>query len=117
MSKEKRKGSAIQWLLIAGLVCVAAIGGLAAIGNSLSGMLISEAQGACLMSYCKTPATHKITNEHRQIIGDVYDPGHGRPLQLRNNSRQILGYIQADGTVRNTRGQRVLEIEVLERSD
>ena len=33
-----------------------------------------------------------ITNEHRQRVGDIYDPGNGR-LQIRNNSRQIIGYI------------------------
>ena len=69
--------------------------------------------GGCVMSYCKTPATHKITNERRQIVGDVYNPGHGRPLQIRNNRRQILGYIEHDGTITNTRRQRVLEIEAL----
>lgn len=36
-----------------------------------------------------------ITNTHRQRVGDIYDPGHGR-LQIRNNSRQIIGYIERD---------------------
>ena len=72
----------------------------------------SPASAACLMSYCDAPATYKITNNSRQRVGDLYSPGHGRPLQIRNNRRQILGYIEADGTVRNLHRQRVLEIEV-----
>ncbi len=49
------------------------------------------------------PATSwAITNEPRQRVGDIYNPGHGRRLQIRNNSRQIIRYIERDGTVRNT---------------
>ena len=73
----------------------------------------NRAEAACLMSYCQEGSTtRKITNEHRQTVGDLYNPGHGRPIQIRNNRRQILGYIQPDGTVTNLHRQRVLEIEV-----
>jgi hypothetical protein len=72
----------------------------------------SPASAACLMSYCRDGATTRnITNVHRQTVGDLYNPGHGRPLQIRNNRRQILGYIEADGTVTNLRRQEVLSIE------
>ncbi len=54
-----------------------------------------------------TPTRHYITNTHRQKIGDIYDPGHGRRLQIRNNHRQIIGYIERDGTVTNTSRQRI----------
>jgi hypothetical protein len=33
--------------------------------------------------------------------------GHGRRLQIRNNHRQIIGYIEHDGTVTNTHRQKV----------
>ncbi len=55
-----------------------------------------EASARCIMSYCKdsstasTPApstSWAITNTHRQKVGDLYDPGHGRRLQIRNNHR------------------------------
>ena len=39
-------------------------------------------------------------------IGEIYNPGTGR-LQIRNNSRQIIGYIERDGTVTNTSRQRI----------
>jgi hypothetical protein len=52
-----------------------------------------------------------ITNTHRQKVGDIYNPGHGRRLQIRNNHRQIIGYIERDGTVTNTSRQRIDTID------
>ena len=73
----------------------------------------TEASARCVMSYCKAdaPARSYITNNHRQIVGDLYNPGHGRRTQIRNNSRQILGYVEHDGTITNLRRQEVLSIE------
>jgi hypothetical protein len=75
---------------------------LAALAVALSS---PEASARCLMSYCKdsstastsTPTRSYITNTHRQKVGDLYDPGHGRRLQIRNNHRQIIWYIEHDG--------------------
>ncbi len=92
---------------------------LAAFAVALSA---STASARCLMSYCKdsstavsTPApstSWAITNTSRQRLGDVYNPGHGRRLQLRNNDRRIIGYIERDGTVTNTHRQPVGTIEL-----
>ncbi len=76
-----------------------------------------EASARCIMSYCKdkatsTPTRSYITNTHRQKVGDIYNPGHGRRLQLRDTSRRIIGYIERDGTVTNTSRQPVAAIEV-----
>ena len=49
---------------------------------------------------------YKITNDRRQVIGDVYDPGHDRRLQIRDNRRRILGYIERDGTVTDSRRRK-----------
>lgn len=66
------------------------------------------------------PATSwAITNEPRQRVGDIYNPGTGR-LRIRltvakgdrNNQRQIIGYIERDGTVTNTHRQPVADIEL-----
>ncbi len=73
------------------------------------------------MSYCKdraetvspVPSTSwAITNTSRQRLGDIYNPGHGRRLQLRDNDRRIIGYIERDGTVTNTSRQPVAGIDL-----
>ena len=76
------------------------------------------AEVRCIMSYCQknggtaTPSRNYITNTSRQIIGDIYDPGHGRRVQIRDTSRRIIGYIERDGTVTNTSRQPVADIEL-----
>lgn len=72
------------------------------------------ARSACLMSYCKDKAVTAttrayITNAHRQIVGDLYDPGTGR-VQIRDTSRRIVGYIERSGRVTNMRRQKIGEI-------
>ena len=59
------------------------------------------------------PSRHYITNNSRQIVGDLYDPGTGGRIQIRNTRRQILGYIERDGDITNTRRQKVLSVEGL----
>ncbi len=73
-----------------------------------------EASARCIMSYCKDGAASTstrtrsyIVNTHRQKVGDIYDPGHGRRVQIRDTSRRIIGYIERDGTVTNTHRQKV----------
>ncbi len=53
----------------------------------------------------------KITDDRRRQIGDFYDPGHGRRLQLRDKDRRIIGYIERDGDItdRNRRKLGTLE--------
>jgi hypothetical protein len=53
---------------------------------------------------------YKITNDRRQVIGDVYDPGHGRRLQIRDNRRRIIGYIEPDGDITDSRRRKVGKI-------
>ncbi len=90
------------------IVILAALATLAVVLSS------PEASAACVMSYCKgdsaatsTPTRSYITNTSRQKVGDVYNPGHGRRVQIRDTSRRIIGYIERDGTVTNTRRQKV----------
>ena len=54
-----------------------------------------------------TPTRSYIVNTHRQKVGYIYDPGHGRRVQIRDTSRRIIGYIERDGTVTNTHRQKV----------
>ena len=75
------------------------------------------ASAQCIMSYCRdrttetTPTRNYIVNQNRQIIGDIYDPKHGRRVQIRDNDRQILFYVEKDGTITNTRRQKIGTIE------
>ncbi len=52
-----------------------------------------------------------VTNTSRQRLGDVYNPGHGRRVQIRDPSRRIIGYIEADGSITNTSRQVIGTIE------
>ncbi len=76
--------------------------------------------GGCVLSYCKgetsTPSTREIRSNWesgRQRLGDLYDPGRGRRIQIRNNQRVIIGYITKDGSITNARRQPVANIEAL----
>ncbi len=75
----------------------------------------SEASARCLMSYCqdKVPTSSYITNTHRQIVGDLYTPGPGQRVQVRDKHRRIRGYIELDGTITNPSRQRVGSVEAL----
>ena len=70
-------------------------------------LLATPASARCIMSYCKDGATTRshITNTHRQIVGDLYDPGHNRRIQIRDTGRRIIGYIERDGSITNTNRQ------------
>ncbi len=70
----------------------------------------------CQFKYCRYQqttgtTTRAIVNINRQRLGDLYHPGGDRRVQIRNNSQQILGYIEADGTVTNPNRQRIGTIE------
>jgi hypothetical protein len=58
------------------------------------------------------PQRSFITDTRRNRIGDLYKPAPGRRVQIRDTSRRIIGYIEADGTVMNTSRQPVAEIEL-----
>ena len=56
---------------------------------------------------------YRITDDHRRVIGDIYDPGHGRRLQIRDKHRRIIGYIEKDGDITDKRRRKVGGIEEL----
>jgi hypothetical protein len=55
----------------------------------------------------------KITNDRRQKLGDIYNPGHNRRLQIRDNHRRIIGYIEENGSLTDSRRRKVGAIEEL----
>ena len=66
-----------------------------------------------VIGQCSAAERYKITNERRQVIGDIYDPGHGRRLQIRDDRRRIIGYIESDGDVTDKRRRKVGKIKEL----
>ena len=81
----------------------------------LAMLLATPASARCLMSYCKdkAPSRSYITNNHRQKVGDLYSPGNGQRVQIRDTSRRIIGYIELDGTIPNPSRQKKGSIETL----
>ena len=73
------------------------------------------AEASCEWSWCTTsgPKTTAITDTRRVRVGDLYAPAPGRRVQIRDKRRNIIGYIEADGTVTDTRRNRVGTIEAL----
>jgi hypothetical protein len=53
---------------------------------------------------------YKITNDRRVELGDFYDPGHNRRIQIRDARRNIIGYVERDGTVTDSRRRKVGKI-------
>ena len=86
---------------------------LIALAAFLVWMETSPAAGACVLSHCKAEVTKPtrtyITNTHRQIVSDLYDPGTGR-IQIRDTSRRIVGYIERSGRITDIHRQKIGEI-------
>ncbi len=75
-------------------------------------METSPAHSACVLSHCKdkAPTRSSVTNIHRQKVIDLYNPGHGRRIQIRNTDRKIVGYIERSGRITNTHRQKIGEV-------
>ena len=69
-------------------------------------ILFAQHALSCTNMFCG-PKARKITNERGQQRGDIYNPGHGRRLQIRDNRRRIIGYIERNGTVTDTRRRKI----------
>ncbi len=67
------------------------------------------AQSACEWSWCTHagPKTTNITDTRRTRVGDLYAPAPGRRVQIRDNRRNIIGYIEPSGRVTDTRRQEI----------
>ena len=61
--------------------------------------LVTEVQSQCNFKFCQNRAgngapTRVYTRDTwGRTTGDIYDPGHGRRLQVRDGKRRIIGYI------------------------
>ncbi len=70
-------------------------------------------QTSCEIAKPAPGQSWKITNTHRQKLGDIYNPAPGRRLQIRDNHRRIIGYIERDGDITDKRRRKVGGIETL----
>lgn len=81
-------------------------------------LAVPPVAAGCIMSYCQnrqgqTPSRSHITDINRRIVGDLYDPGHGRRVQIRDADRRIIGYIERSGKITDTRRRKVGSIQDL----
>ncbi len=44
-------------------------------------------------------------------MGDIYSPGHGRRLQIRDKNLKILGYIERSGKITDTQRRKLGEVK------
>lgn len=57
----------------------------------------------CGREEASEPSRTYLTNGRRQITGDIYNPGNGGRVQIRDKHRRIIGYIEPGGLVTDTR--------------
>ncbi len=72
----------------------------------------SPAFAECSLGICAGERA-KLLDERKLRVGDIYNPGHGRRLQIRNKHRQILGYIEPSGKITDKHRRRVGSLEGL----
>lgn len=70
------------------------------------------ADAKCSFNICAGERA-KLLDSQKLRVGDIYNPGHGRRLQIRNKHRQILGYIEPSGKITDTRRRKVGSIGAL----
>ena len=70
------------------------------------------ADAKCSFNICAGERA-KLLDSQKLRVGDIYNPGHGRRLQIRNKHRQILGYIEPSGKITDTRRRKVGSFEAL----
>ena len=54
-----------------------------------------------------------IRDDRGRIVGDLYDPGWSRDIQVRDRHRRIKFFIESDGDVKDSRGRKVGTVEDL----
>ena len=53
-------------------------------------------QGGSVVSI---PSRAYITDKDRRVVGDVYNPGPGRRVQIRDKHRRVKWYIDKNGNI------------------
>ena len=53
----------------------------------------------------------KLLDGRKLRVGDIYNPGHGRRLQIPDKNLRVLGYIERSGKITDRRRRRLGSIE------
>ncbi len=85
---------------------------LAVLTAFLAATIATPAVAKCQLGICAGEKV-KLLDDRKRRTGDIYNPGHGRRLQIRNKNRQIIGYIERSGKITDKRRRRVGSIEGL----
>ena len=72
----------------------------------------SPAFAKCTFNICAGERA-KLLDSRKLRVGDIYNPGHGRSLQIRDSRRRVLGYIESSGKITDRRRRKVGSIEGL----
>ena len=71
----------------------------------------SPAFAKCTLNICAGERA-KLLDERKVRVGDIYNPGHGKRLQIRDKNLRVLGYIESSGKITDTRRRNLGRIEV-----
>ena len=72
----------------------------------------SPALAKCQLNICAGERA-KTYDARKLRTGDIYNPGHGRRLQIRDKNLRVLGYIEPSGKITNRNRKRIGSIEEL----
>ncbi len=72
----------------------------------------SPAFAKCTFNICAGERA-KLLDGRKLRVGDIYNPGHGRRLQIRDRNLRVLGYIEPSGKITDKRRRMVGSIEGL----
>ena len=68
---------------------------------------------ALIVSIVVFGPTGKLLDSRKLRAGDIYNPGHGKRLQIREKNLRVLGYIEVSGKITDKRRRRIGSIEGL----
>ena len=71
----------------------------------------SPALAKCQLNICAGERA-KTYDARKLWTGDIYNPGHGRRLQIRDKRLKVLGYIEPSGKVTDKRRRRIGKIDL-----
>ena len=78
----------------------------------LAATISTPAVAKCQFNICAGEKV-KLLDDRKRRTGDIYNPGHGRRLQIRDKNRRIIGYIEHSGTITDKRRRKVGSIEAV----